>query len=273
MKTIVITGGSDGIGSAAAKQLIELGHRVVITGRNPEKTKKVADQLHIPYYVADFSKLSDVVKLAHELLKYPQIDVLANNAGGIMGKRTLTEDGFERTFQVNYLAEFLLTKLLMPKLIESKATVIQTSSIAANMFGSKFDVNDLNVTKDYSSEKAYGYAKLENILFTRELNKRFAGKINPVAFHPGVVRTSFSSESNSVMKIIYRTPLKYLFTISSETSAKRLVNLALGEPGKDFQDGQVYDGRKLLPVKFQDPDSTVAEKLWNQSETMASRFF
>lgn len=94
MKTIVITGASDGIGAAAAKELVSLGHQVVIVVRNLEKTAKVATELGMPYHLADFTKLTDVKRLADELRQYDHIDVLANNVGGIMGDRTLTADGF-----------------------------------------------------------------------------------------------------------------------------------------------------------------------------------
>lgn len=245
---------------------------MVIVGRNPEKTAKVATELGMPYHLADFTKLADVKRLANELRQYDHIDVLANNAGGIMGDRTLTADGFEKTFQVNHLAGFLLTNLLLDKLLADHATVIQTSSIAANLFVKTFDVADVNVAHDYTSEKAYGYAKYENILFTRELQHRYGDQLTAVAFHPGVVRTSFSSESNTFMRWLYRTPLKYLGTISPEHSAKRLVNLALGVPGTDFIAGEVYDGKKLLPVKVADDGNANARQLWEESAKMVVRF-
>lgn len=134
-RTIVITGASDGIGAAAARQLAAAGESVVLVGRSPRKTAALASELGLPHHIADYSSLAQVRRLAAELdAGYPAIDVLANNAGGLMGARTLTEDGFELTFQVNHLAGFLLTTLLLDKLIASRATVIQTSSIAARLF-------------------------------------------------------------------------------------------------------------------------------------------
>ena len=101
-KTIVITGASDGIGAEAARRLHEAGHRVVIVGRSEAKTRKIAEELQVPYHIADYAKLSDVVRLAEKLRQYERIDVLANNAGGAQNERTLTEDGFERTFQITH---------------------------------------------------------------------------------------------------------------------------------------------------------------------------
>ena len=272
-KTIVITGASDGIGAAAAQQLKAMGHQVVIVGRSPEKTARVAKELEAPYHLADYSRLSDVVRLAGELQKYPKIDVLANNAGGAQNRRTLTEDGFERTFQINLLAQFLLTNLLADHLCKSRATVIQTSSIAANLFGSNFNVNDLQSERDYKAFDAYGAAKLEDILFTRELQRRYGEKgISAVAFEPGVVRTNFASESTPFVKFMYHSIFKYLFTISPERSAKRLTTLAAGEAGKDFLPGEVYSGKKLMKLKFRDPDGTAAKTLWDACFEMLKKY-
>lgn len=266
-KVIVITGASDGIGAASARQLNAKGHNVVLVGRSPEKTEVLAKELKAPFHLVDYTRLADVKRLATELEQYHHIDVLANNAGGVMRERQLTEDGFEKTFQVNHLAPFLLTKLLMERLIDSQAKVIQTSSAAANIFGGKnFDVGDLNNERGYTPTTAYGYGKLENILFTRELDRRHrADGISTVAFHPGTVRTNFGSDSTHLMRSFYHTPMKYLFTISPQKSARALTALAEGEPGVDWKEGQVYSKGKPMSVTFKD-DGTVARELWERSE-------
>ena len=268
-KTVVITGASDGIGAAAAKMLHQNGHRVVIVGRNPEKTERVARELNAPFHIADYTRLSDVRRLAEELRQYDRIDVLANNAGGVQNERKLTADGFERTFQINLLGGFLLTSLLLDRLCECRATVIQTSSIASNLFGADFDVNDLQNERSYQALKAYGYGKLEDILFTRELQRRFGERdISAVAFEPGVVRTNFASESTRFIRFCYHSPLKYLFTISPVKSARRLVRLAEGVPGIDFVPGEVYSNQKPMKVKFKDPEGITAKQLWESCEEM-----
>ncbi len=272
-KTIVITGASDGIGAAAARQLAAMGHRLVIVGRSKEKTERVARELNAPCHLADYAKLSDVVRLAGELRRYDRIDVLANNAGGAQNERRLTEDGFERTFQINLLGGFLLTRLLLDKLCESRATVIQTSSIAANLFSDTFSVDDLQNERDYTPFGAYGNGKLEDVLFTRELQRRYGEKgITAVAFEPGVVRTNFASESSGFIKFCYHSPLKYLFTISPQRSAKRLTALATGTPGTDFIPGEVYSKSKPMKLKFEDPDGAAAAKLWEACLHMTERF-
>ena len=272
MDTIIITGASDGIGAASARQLQAKGHRVVIVGRSRPKTEALARELTVPCHVADYAKLADVRRLASELASYDRIDVLANNAGGIMGERQVTEDGFEKTFQVNHLAPFLLTKLLLKRLMASRAKVIQTASAAANLYGSKFDVTDLDNERGYQPDLAYGNGKLANILFTRELHRRHhADGIAAVAFHPGVVRSNFASDTTHFMRLAFHSPLKYLFTISPETSGRRLTALAEGKPGVDWQPGEVYDGSKPMRVKLEDNDGSVARQLWERSEEMLAR--
>lgn len=273
MQTIVITGASDGIGAAAARQLVARGHHVVLVGRSRAKTEALARELGAPYHIADYARLSDVKLLAGELAAYDRIDVLANNAGGIMGGRTITHDGFEKTFQVNHLAGFLLTRLLMDKLVASSAKVIQTSSIAANVWGRGLDVADLNNERGYSPTSAYGRSKLANILFTRELDRRYrADRIAAVAFHPGFVRSNFAEDTTFFMRWFYHTPLRYLATISPETSAERLVTLAEGAPGRDWQPGEVYVKARRMPVLYKDEGGAAARELWERSEEMIKPF-
>lgn len=130
--------------------------------------------------MADFARLDDVRKLATDLDKaYPRIDVLANNADGIFGERVKTVDGFEKTFQVNHLAPFLLTRLLMQKLIESKAAITQTSSTGARLVG-KLVIDDLTMTG--TSVRYWSTAPASFRTFS--LLKRFIGAIVPSAFRP-----------------------------------------------------------------------------------------
>ncbi len=268
IKTIVITGASDGIGAEASKVLKNLGHNVIIVGRNKEKTIKVASELSCPYHIADFSKLDDVKRLASELSKYPKIDVFINNAGAVFDKRSETIDGFEKTFQVNVLSQFLLTNLLIDKLLEDKALVIQTTSIACNLFAKKFDINDIQTKQNYTPIKAYAHSKLCNVLFTKELHKRYYNKgIKAVAFEPGIPRTNFAQEGIWFFKIAYHSPLKYLFTSSVKSSSKRMIRLALGKEDSDYSSGEVYSYKKRYKIKCKDINLK-AEKFWSLCEDM-----
>ncbi|HAM28280.1 MAG TPA: short-chain dehydrogenase [Microbacteriaceae bacterium] len=268
-RTIVITGASDGIGAAAARALNRGGDSVVVVGRSREKTGAIAAELGVDFFVADFAELGQVRSLASELLaRYPRIDVLANNAGGIMGKRELTVDGHEKTFQVNHLAPFLLTTLMIDRLAESAATVVNTSS-GANRFG-RIDIDDLDLKKKYSATRAYGNGKLANILFTRELHRRYhAAGISTAAFHPGVVATSFASGSSSLMRLGY-TGLLSRFMLTPERGADTLVWLATTTPGADWQSGEYYEKRAIQRANEQANDARLARELWERSEAMVA---
>ncbi|MBA3488291.1 MAG: SDR family NAD(P)-dependent oxidoreductase [Longispora sp.] len=268
-QTIVITGASDGIGAAAARQLTAAGENVVLVGRSPAKTAAVAAELEAPYHVADFSELDQVRELAATLRDtYPRVDVLANNAGGVMGDRAVTKDGFEMTFQVNHLAPFLLTHLLMPTLIASSAKVLQTSSIAARRYG-HLDLDNLQNEENYSPNKAYGDSKLANILFTKELHNRYhAQGISAAAFHPGNVATSFASDTTSYLRWVYHTPLKRLLLISPEKGGLTLTWLAEGTPGSSWQSGQYYEANKPARTTAQAYDEKLARQLWERSSSM-----
>lgn len=268
-RTIVITGGSDGIGAAAARQLHAAGEEVVIVGRSPEKTAAVADDLGVDRHVADYAELDQVRSLAATLLeRYPRIDVLANNAGGIFGERTVTADGFEKTFQVNHLAPFLLTNLLIDRLIESEASVIQTSSVAAQRF-SRLDLDDLQGERRYSPSTAYGNAKLENILFTKELARRHGDDgVAAVAFHPGAIASSFASGSNGIWRWLYTNPLASRLLTSTEVGGSRLTWLALGTPGVDWQPGGYYADNRPARTHRIAADPLAARRLWELSADM-----
>ena len=275
-KTVIITGASSGIGKAAAKQLKAKGADVVIVGRDPGKTKAVGEALNVPYYVADFTDLAQVRKLGETLrAAYPRIDVLINNAGGIYrDKREVTKDGFERTFQTCHLSHFLLTNILLDNLIESKAAVINTSSVGAAGL-SKLDINDLNLEKKYSNTAAYGNAKLEVTLFAKEFNRRY-GKlgVNMVSFHPGNVLTNFASEADGFIHSMYSLALKSkimqaLFAmIGPDEGADTLVWLTSTEPGKDWQPGNYYYKRRITKTHKLADDPVVAKSLWEQSEKL-----
>jgi len=269
-RTIVITGASDGIGAAAARQLAADGHRVVVVGRSPEKTAAVAGEVGADFFVADFARLAEVRALAADLLeRYERIDVLANNAGGIMADRQVSEDGHELTFQVNYLAPFLLTTLLLDRLEESRASVISTSSAAHRLF-SDFHLDDLEAERSYAPNAAYGNAKLAVNLFTRELDRRYrASGISAAAFHPGVVATNFAATSTSGMRVMYQTVLSRFLT-SSAKGADTLVWLATTTPGVDWEPGNYYVKRKVATTHPLVGDPRLAAELWDRSVEMVA---
>jgi NAD(P)-dependent dehydrogenase (short-subunit alcohol dehydrogenase family) len=269
MSTIVLTGASDGIGAAAARQLAPTDHRLILVGRSPEKTKAVADDTGAEYFTADFARLDDVRELAAKLTDAvgdDGIDVLANNAGGIFGDQTPTVDGFEKTIQVNHLAPFLLTNLLLPTLLASNAAVINTSSVGHRLFG-HIDVDDLDNRKKYSANKAYGDAKLANVLFTKSLHTKFhPDGLSAVAFHPGTVQTNFASDSSSIMRLLYRSFLGKLLLTSTDEGGAILRWFIEGTPDETWFSGAYYDERTLSSkTNPQVDDAALAEALWQKS--------
>ena len=263
-KTIVITGGTMGIGEAAARRLRAAGAHVAITGRSADSAA-LAARLGCDFFRADYASLNDVRDLAAALLAaYPRIDILANNVGGVMNKRTLTEDGHERTFQVNHLGGFLLTHLLQERLEESQAVVINTSSRAHNV--GHLDLGDLENANGYEAFRAYGTAKLMNILHADEINRRFR-HVTAVSFHPGVVATGFGRAGSPLIRFVYDNPLTGLFMISPDKGADTLAWLAETQPGVEngWQPGQYYVKRKLGQKSAQAADETLAAKLWDAS--------
>lgn len=268
-KTIVLTGASDGIGAAAAAELRRRGHRVVLVGRSPEKTRRVAGQLEAPWHLADFADLSSVRALAVDLLAgYPRIDVLANNAGAIFGReRRVSADGHEMTFQVNYLAPFLLTRLLTDRLIESRGTVINTSSTANRLFGN-VDLDDLESERNYEPRRAYGNSKLEQIMFTFELDRRYRSHgLTSTAFHPGVIASNFSGAAGSAMHAAYHTPLRRLLG-TPEKGARTLVFLADGTPGEEYPTGRYFARCRPARPNRQARSGTLDLALWNRTTAM-----
>ena len=264
-KTIVLTGASSGIGANAAGRLAATGWNVAVVGRNPERTRAVAEKVGGTAFLADYDRLDDVRELAASLSqRYERIDVLANNAGGLIHARGISADGNERTFQHNHLAPFLLTNLLAPKLTDAR--IIGTASVA-NLFGS-LRLDDLQWRKRpwLGGWQAYGTSKIATILFTQSLAER---GFEAYAFHPGYVATSFGVDSPLVKfaNFVSRNSLG----ISAEQGASPLVHLATtadtGVPSGTYFDGLKPYGR--IDGSARKPG--VAEALWKASEELVSQ--
>ncbi len=201
-KTILITGGTGGIGKAAAIALGSMGARVGIIGRDQARATLAAAEISresgasaVDVFVADMSSQAEVRRLAKEVLAaYPRLDVLLNNVGGFWANRHVTADGLEHTFALNHLAPFLLTSLLLERLTASAPARVVTVSSAAQSMGS-IDFDDLMGERTYSGQRAYNQSKLANIMFTYELSKRLEGTgVTATAVHPGMTSTDFSAE-------------------------------------------------------------------------------
>ena len=194
----------------------------------------------------------------------PRIEVLANNAGGMYNSHELTPDGFERTIQTNYLAAVLLTRLLLPRLIESKGRVINTSS-NAKVQGT-IDRADFNVEKPRfgAGLGAYGASKLEVNLFTTELVKR--SSVPAYSFHPGFVRTGLAPDW-WVLKVI-KAVTGGRYGIGPGQGAKPLVRLAslarVPEPAGTYFEQEKPNGRQGK----QATDTQLSADLWEHTSTL-----
>ena len=192
--------------------------------------------------------------------------MLANNAGGIHGQRITTEDGHELTFQVNHLAPFLLTNLLMDTLRRSRASVITTSSGAA--FRGRLDLADLQLDRRWTPFRAYANSKLANILFTHGLHQRYAlDGVSAAAFHPGFVATSFASD-HRWMGAFYRSRLAQRVAFTPDQGADTLVWLAEGTPPRDWAPGAYVVQREVRRPPRQAQDEGLSDALWVMSERM-----
>jgi NAD(P)-dependent dehydrogenase (short-subunit alcohol dehydrogenase family) len=247
--------------------LARSGDQVVLVGRSPVKTSAVAAEIGAEGHVADFADLGQVRKLAAEIgRRYPRIDVLVNNAGLIAGAaRTVTADGHELTFQVNHLAPFLLTALLRDQLSAAGASVITTSSRAGTTRDARVNTDDLDMAADYDGLRAYKASKLANVLFTREIARRWAPLgISAAAVHPGMVRSQWGKSGPPAVRAVVKSPFRLLMR-SPERGADTIVWLASTTPGKDWTTGGYYADRKPASLSPLSEDPDLAKLLWDKS--------
>lgn len=266
-RTVVVTGASSGIGAVAVAKLAARGAEVAVVGRAPDRTAEVAEKAGAQAFLADFGRLDDVRKLADQLLdRYPRIDVLANNAGGAWAHRVVTEDGNERSFQVNHLAPFLLTGLLLDRLLQApQPRVINTASMTYRV--ARLNLDTINAsTGSYSQFGYYSAAKLVNIVFTRELARRTADtELITAAFHPGSVATHVYDNAPLGLGRLIRSPLSQPFFIRADKGADPLVHLVT------TPDTAAINGKYLHRFKAEElrnkqaVDPELAQRLWAMS--------
>jgi NAD(P)-dependent dehydrogenase (short-subunit alcohol dehydrogenase family) len=261
--TVVVTGASSGVGLAAARAFAGRGARVVVIGRHPGRLTAAVEQVRAAggpapdTFRADFTRLDEVRALASYLLdRYPKIDVLANNAGGIVSAYSCTPDGFETTIQANHLAPFLLTNLLRERLHGGR--VVNTASDAHRR--GVVDPGDLTGRGDrYRKWEAYGASKAANILFAAEAARRWPDVLS-TSYHPGIVRSRFGADSPLVAAFYKMAP----FLTTPETGADTLVWLATA-PAGEITRGGYYAKRRLRRPAGKAADPQLAARLWEAS--------
>ena len=235
-KTILITGATSGIGLEAARNLASKGHTIIGTGRAAERCEKARlsilqdnPQAQVSFEIADFSSLEAVRQLGtrvREKTAKKGLDVLVNNAGQITERYTPTPDGYETQFAVNHLAPFLLTHELLPSLQKAdQARVVNVSSRSHRFM--RIFWGDVMLRRFYNILLAYKQSKLANVLFTCELNRRFAGEcgLRAYALHPGLVNTSIGLKGTK--GLIYKGwEVQGSRGVSPQKGAETIIHLA-----------------------------------------------
>ena len=270
-KVCVVTGATSGIGKATATALARLGATVVLVGRDRGRTEAAAAEIRSGsaspprVEIADLASLEQVRGLAERLAGLERIDVLINNAGLVLRERRITPDGFEHVFELNHLAPFLLTNLLLPKLTASAPARVVTVASDAHS-AARLDLSDPNLERGWDSWRSYANSKLANILFTRELARRLDGTgVTANCAHPGVVRTGFGSEAKPLLKL--GITIARPFMLSPERGADTIVYLA-SSPDVADQTGGYYVKRQRREPSAAARDDAAARKLWEISEQM-----
>ena len=275
-KTCLITGGSDGIGYVAARELARMGAQVFIVGRNAFKTKDAVDRIRdetgnreVRYLLADLSSQGDVRRLADQVKEQiPRLDVLLNNAGAIFLSNRSSVDGIEMTFALNHLGYFLLTTLLLDLLKDSAPARIVNVSSSSHGSPGEFRLEDLPQPGKSGGYRAYGRSKLCNLWFTYELTRRLEGSAVAVnALHPGLVRTNIARNNGVLGRVV-----NFFIGargVDAARGAETLTYLAAspeveGITGKYFVDSRAVASSSLSY------NAGLASGLWEMSERLTA---
>jgi len=272
-KRVVLTGGTNGIGLAAAIELARRGAELTLVARNQGRAAEAVRRISSvstagapDVLLADLASQSSIRQLAGELLtRYPRIQVLVNNAGAIYSRRRMSSDGIELTWAVNHLAPFLLTTLLLERLKASRPARIVTTSSGAHE-GARIPFEDLNAERSWGGAgfTRYGETKLANILFTAELARRLQGTgVTANAFHPGFVATGFNRNNGVLMRL--GMAISRPFARSPQKGAESLVWLVDAEDASQLNGAYVFDRRSVAPSPAAQ-DVEAARRLWQISE-------
>lgn len=273
-KTCVITGATSGVGLEAAKALASHGASLVLISRNRDKAESVIRDIkdkwpvEIDSIIADLSDLDQVRQAASTILdRYPHIDVLINCAGLHSTKRTLTKDGCETVFCVNHLASFLLTQLLLDRMIASApARIIQVNSEGHRFNG--LDPDDLDWKKrHYTGLRSYGASKTAQLLTVWELANRLKGTgVTINAVHPGDVKTGIGSNNGRLYRFFNRY-VTGLFLKDAAISGPAIGYLA-SAPELDQTSGRFYHLTNEEKPAAHALDREMGKRIWEISMEM-----
>lgn len=227
-QVVLVTGSTSGLGQEVARRIAASGAHVIVHGRNRERGMALVEEIERGgtgsawFYAADFASFAQVREFGEAILRdYARLDVLVNNAGfgSAPDERLLSEDGHEFRFQVNYLAPFLLTRILMPRLLDSAPSrIVNVSSLAANAI----DFDDVMIENNFSGRRAYGQSKHSQVMMTFDLAEELEGTgvmvnaVHPAAYMPtGMVRrlgvtpvATIDEGATAVMQLVTSTEIE-----------------------------------------------------------------
>ena len=267
-KTCIVTGASSGIGTATAVGLAKRGAALALVGRDGARLEAVAQQCRaagaadVKSYKTDFAELAQVRDLADALLDdWPRIDVLVNNAALVLQHREETVDGYEKVFAVNHLAPYLLTRLLLDRLVDSAPSRIVNVASDAHTFGA-LEPDDYMSTRAYKPMKVYGRSKLANILFTVELARRLEGTgVTANCLHPGFVSTGLARDNK--LGVAFLKLARFFPGVKSPADGAETTLFLAAEPVE--VSGEYFVNREVHATKDYAKDPEMARRLWDDS--------
>jgi NAD(P)-dependent dehydrogenase (short-subunit alcohol dehydrogenase family) len=252
----LVTGSTDGLGREVARRIAATGAHVIVHGRNRERGMEVVTEITqqgigtARFYQADLASLAEVRRLAETILRdYDRLDILVNNAGiaqlGGGAQRRVSEDGYELTFAVNYLAGFLLTRMLLPRIIASAPSrIINVASIGQ----APIDFDDPMMERGFSGGRAYGQSKLAQIMFTFDLAEELKGKdVIVQSLHPATYMDT---------NMVTSAGIRPRSTIAQGADA--VMHLVTAP---DLESGQFFNGRRPARANVQAYDAEARAKL------------
>jgi NAD(P)-dependent dehydrogenase (short-subunit alcohol dehydrogenase family) len=277
---VVLTGGTSGIGEAAAVKLANMGARLVLVARDASRAAATLKRLQkvspaavhgtIAHtaHLADLSLVAETRRVGREIAAAePRIDVLINNAGLICARREVTTEGYELTFATNHLAYFVLTHGLLPRLLASVPARIANTASEVHR-GATLDFSDLQSQHGYSGFGAYAQSKLANVLFTNDLARRLSGSgVTANSLHPGVVASRFGLPREGQGGDSSSARFLSAHGISPEEGAETIIYLAAAADAAKAN-GQYFSQCRAITPSKEAQDRAMAEKLWEESERL-----
>lgn len=269
-KTCLVTGGTSGIGRAAAVALAARGARLVLVARDAGRAEEAVAEIRragggeVAVLRGDLASLAEVRRVAEEFLALDRpLHVLVNNAGLVMDRRVETADGLEMTLAVNHYAPFLLTNLLLPRLCASAPARVVTVSSMGHKFAGRVDPERPEPAGKYRGMRLYCISKLGNVLFTRELARRLAGKgVDAYSMHPGSVATRFGYNTDGILN--WGSRLIAWTRRTPEKGAETIVHLCVASAPNGASGDYFFDCRPRATSRT-GADLGLAARLWEAS--------